>query len=64
MCVERCHFGANSLANPTAEVDLTKCYGCGLCVSTCSVGARRTVKRDGYRNRYYPIELVRKASAK
>ena len=59
-CVERCHFGANSLANPTAEVDLTKCYGCGLCVSTCSGGARRMVKREGYRNRYYPIDLVKR----
>jgi len=62
-CVERCHFGANSLTNPTAEVDLTKCYGCGLCVSTCSGGARMMVKREGYRNRYYPIDLVSKASA-
>lgn len=62
-CVERCHFGANSLANPTAEVDLTKCYGCGLCVSTCSGGARRMVTREGYRNRYYPTDLVSKASA-
>ena len=63
-CVERCHFGANSLKNQTAEVDLTKCYGCGLCVSTCSGGARMMVKREGYRNRYYPIDLVSKASAK
>jgi ferredoxin len=62
-CVERCHFGANSLANPTAEIDLTKCYGCGLCVSTCSGGARSMVKREGYRNRYYPIDLVSRASA-
>ena len=62
-CVERCHFGANSLVNQTAEVDLTKCYGCGLCVSTCSGEARRMVKREGYHNRYYPIDLVSKASA-
>lgn len=63
ICVERCHFGANSLANPTAEVDLTKCYGCGLCVSTCSGGARTMVEREGYRNQYYPIELVSKVSS-
>ena len=62
-CVERCHFGANSLVNQTAEVDLTKCYGCGLCVSTCSGEARRMVKREDYHNRYYPIDLVSKASA-
>ena len=63
-CVERCHFGANSLTNPTAEVDLAKCYGCGLCVSTCAGGARSMVKREGYRNRYYPVDLVSKASAR
>lgn len=62
-CVERCHFGANRLVNQTAEVDLTKCYGCGLCVSTCSGEARRMVKREDYHNRYYPIDLVSKASA-
>ena len=64
ICVERCHFGANFLANPTAEVDLAKCYGCGVCVSTCSGGARTMVERAGYRNRYYPIEMVNEASAR
>ena len=62
-CVERCHFGANSIVNGSAEVDLAKCYGCGLCVSTCAGGARTMVERKDYHNRYYPIELVRKASA-
>ena len=63
ICIERCHFGANFLTNGVSEVDLAKCYGCGLCVSTCSGGARTMVERYGYRNRYYPIELVRKAYA-
>ncbi len=62
MCVERCHFGANHLVNGVSHVDLTKCYGCGLCVSTCSGGARTMVKREGYRNRYYPVDLVSKAA--
>ena len=63
ICVERCHFGANSLTNGVSEVNLAECYGCGLCVSTCAGEARRMVKREGYRNRYYPMELVSKASA-
>jgi NAD-dependent dihydropyrimidine dehydrogenase PreA subunit len=64
VCVERCHFGANSLNGAgTCEVDLTKCYGCGLCVSTCSGSARRLVKREDYRSRYYPFELVNKVCA-
>jgi len=62
-CVERCHFGANSMVNGSSEVNLAKCYGCGLCISTCSGEARRMVKREGYRNKYYPIDLVSKASA-
>ena len=63
ICVERCHFGANSLTNGVSEVDLAKCYGCGLCVSTCAGGARTMVEREGYRNRYYPVDLVSKTSA-
>jgi NAD-dependent dihydropyrimidine dehydrogenase PreA subunit len=63
ICVERCHFGANRLVNGFSEVDLARCYGCGLCVSTCTGEARRMTKREDYSNRYYPIELVSKASA-
>jgi ferredoxin len=63
MCVERCHFGANTLVNGTSEVNLTKCYGCGLCVSTCAGQARKMVNRDGYSRRYYPMDLVGKVTA-
>lgn len=63
ICVERCQFGANRLVNGFSQVDLAKCYGCGLCVSTCTGEARRMVKRENYTNRYYPIDLVSKASA-
>ena len=62
MCVERCHFGANRLANGFSEVDLARCYGCGLCVSTCTGDARQMVKREDYSNQYYPIDLVSKTS--
>jgi NAD-dependent dihydropyrimidine dehydrogenase PreA subunit len=57
ICVDRCHFGANSV-NGTSRLDPAKCYGCGVCVSTCSAGARQMVKREGYRNRYFPVDLV------
>lgn len=62
-CVERCHFGANALVDGIIEIDLAKCYGCGLCVSTCAGEARKMVKREDYRNRYYPLELVSEAFA-
>ena len=62
ICVERCHFGANALANPSAEVNLARCYGCGLCVSTCTGGARKMVTRADHRRRYYPVDLVAAAA--
>jgi NAD-dependent dihydropyrimidine dehydrogenase PreA subunit len=62
-CIERCHFGANSMVNGSSEVNLATCYGCGLCVSTCAGEARTLVERKDYHNRYYPLELVSKASA-
>ena len=39
-------MGAIHMRDEIAEVDLSRCIGCGLCVSTCSVKA---------------IELIRKA---
>lgn len=41
-----------------SEVVPAKCYGCGICVSTCASGARTMVNRQGCRNKYYPIDLV------
>jgi Fe-S-cluster-containing hydrogenase component 2 len=63
MCVERCHFGANALVKGISEVNPAKCYGCGLCVSTCAGQARTMVNRTGYTRRYYPIDLVGKVPA-
>jgi ferredoxin len=63
VCVDRCHFGANSLVDGLSTVDLSNCYGCGVCVSTCAGDARTMVNREGYRNRYYPLDLVGETSA-
>jgi ferredoxin len=62
-CVERCHFGANTMVDGICQVDLSKCYGCGLCVATCQGQAKSMVAREGYRRRYYPVELVSKSAA-
>ncbi len=40
-CLNRCQFGALSLADGAAEVEPERCTGCGLCVTTCSVEALR-----------------------
>ncbi|HUS75974.1 MAG TPA: hypothetical protein VMY43_08200 [Methanothrix sp.] len=57
-CVERCHFGANSLENGSLRVELGKCYGCGICVSSCLAEARRLTEREDYENMYYPQDFV------
>jgi heterodisulfide reductase subunit C len=50
------------MVNGTSAVILAKCYGCGLCTSSCSGEARTMIKRKDYRNQYYPIELVGEGS--
>jgi NAD-dependent dihydropyrimidine dehydrogenase PreA subunit len=36
---ERCPMGALSIPDDTVVVNIDKCIGCGLCVSTCPTGA-------------------------
>ncbi len=47
VCLSRCHFGARSEVKGKARVDPELCYGCGLCVSTCSGGATRLKMKKG-----------------
>ena len=41
VCAERCVFGARSGKTGAVEFLQDKCYGCGLCVSTCESDAIR-----------------------
>jgi Pyruvate/2-oxoacid:ferredoxin oxidoreductase delta subunit len=34
-CVDRCHFGAREMVEGEMIYDSNRCFGCGLCVSTC-----------------------------
>jgi electron transport complex protein RnfB len=34
-CIDRCQFNALDVDNGVCQVDLSRCYGCGLCVSVC-----------------------------
>jgi electron transport complex protein RnfB len=34
-CVDWCHFGAREMVEGEMKYDSTRCFGCGLCVSTC-----------------------------
>ncbi|TFG05952.1 MAG: 4Fe-4S dicluster domain-containing protein [Promethearchaeota archaeon] len=46
LCVERCIFGAITLANEKASVNTEKCYGCGACAVTCPSGAIKLHRRE------------------
>lgn len=44
-CVERCQFEARKLENGKLGYDVTRCFGCGLCMSTCPTGSISLVER-------------------
>jgi electron transport complex protein RnfB len=44
-CVERCNFGALSVAEGMCIPDYAKCVGCGICVQSCPVTALSMERR-------------------
>lgn len=62
-CTDRCVFGAQSRESGVIKFHQDKCYGCGLCVSTCASNAIRMVLRTGQSknpNLQYPLKPVSK----
>jgi Pyruvate/2-oxoacid:ferredoxin oxidoreductase delta subunit len=45
LCIDRCPFGALSVADGICRVDATRCFGCGLCVPACPDEALTMVRR-------------------
>ena len=46
-CADRCVMDAISYVDDVASVDLLRCIGCGLCVSTCPDGAIQLYQKTG-----------------
>ena len=44
-CAERCQFGVRRMVDGKLVFDKDKCFGCGLCVTTCPNEAISFVKR-------------------
>jgi electron transport complex protein RnfB len=44
-CLDRCRFGALSIAGEVCRVDPARCLGCGQCVSVCPAEALRLERR-------------------
>ncbi len=45
VCAERCVFGAREMVDGKLSYDPEKCFGCGLCVSTCPNSAIRLLEK-------------------
>lgn len=45
VCVDRCVFMARGVTDGELVYDVSRCFGCGLCVSTCPTDAIRLVPR-------------------
>lgn len=58
LCVERCQFGALSIADGVCKVDERRCFGCGLCVEACEDGALSLVSRPAGQVKPPPPSMV------
>jgi Fe-S-cluster-containing hydrogenase component 2 len=45
-CLERCQMEALTLVEGAVSLNLKRCIGCGLCVSTCPSGAMSLVRKS------------------
>ena len=45
-CIERCPMDGLEMEDDSPSVDLDRCIGCGVCVSTCKSGAYELIAKD------------------
>lgn len=56
LCVKSCPYGAITVTDKLAVIDLSKCNLCGACVSTCKFGAIIIIKASNFTSRVLPEE--------
>jgi Fe-S-cluster-containing hydrogenase component 2 len=49
---------AVSVANKKAVLDLDRCIGCGLCVSTCPTGSLSLLRKPKTKQPYVPNDVI------
>ena len=45
-CIEKCPMDALEMGDDNPSIDLDRCIGCGVCVSTCKSGAYELIAKD------------------
>lgn len=58
-CLDRCQMEAITEADEGVEVDLTRCIGCALCVTTCPEGALTLVRKPPDAQPRIPVSQAR-----
>jgi len=53
-CLTRCQFHAREKENGKGSIVLDRCYGCGLCATSCPEQATTMIAREGYEPNYFP----------
>lgn len=56
-CLERCPFGAVEERSGKSFVN-EKCMGCGICIESCPKGARSLVRREHYKPKIIPMDIM------
>jgi len=57
-CLERCQMEAIRMEDDKVALDIDRCIGCGLCVSTCPTGSLTLVRKKESEQREVPRTMI------